>query len=106
MYTPQEIANNIKEQTKNKNQTMKTLLENCELNKNTINKLAGGSDVGYQTIVKIADYLDCSVDLLLGREQNNNAPNDVRSAIIELVNAVPDDRLDRLLGYLEALAAE
>ena len=57
-------------------------------------------------LVKIADYLNCSVDLLLGREQKNNAPNDVRSAIIARVKALPDDRLDRLLGYLEALAAE
>ena len=57
--------------------------------------------------VKIADYLGCSVDYLLGRDIKNNAPDDnIRNAIFEIINNLPDEKRIRLLGYLEALAAE
>lgn len=106
MYTPQEIKNNIKSVAKTKSVKTGTMLNDLGYNKNALSTMESGHMPELLKICEIADYLNCSVDLLLGREQNNNAPNDVRSAIIELVNAVPDDRLDRLLGYLEALAAE
>lgn len=106
MNNPQEIANRIKVQTKIANKSVKILLETCELNKNFVNKIASGTDVGYQSIVKIADYLDCSVDYLLGRDIKKGAPDSIRDAIIARVNSLPDDRLDRLLGFLEGLTAE
>lgn len=71
-----------------------------------------GSLPKYEILQKIADVFDCSVGALFDGDdidvlcEKNNAPNDVRSAIIARVKALPDDRLDRLLGYLEALAAE
>lgn len=82
------------------------MLKDLGYNKNAFSTMESGHMPDLMKICEIADYLNCSVDLLLGREQKNNAPNDVRSAIIARVKALPDDRLDRLLGYLEALAAE
>lgn len=106
MYNSQEIADNIKIQAKAQNIPVKKLLEQCELGKNTVGKIANGTDVGIATLCKIADYLDCSVDYLLGRTQKNNAPDNIRDAIIERINLLPDSKLDRLLGFLEGLAAE
>jgi len=63
----QIIAERIKIQAKNKNITVKGLLESCNLSKNTVNKLSNGADIGTQSILKIAQALDCSVDYLLGK---------------------------------------
>lgn len=106
MYTPQEIKNNIKTVAKSKSIKTGAMLNELGYNKNALSTMESGHMPELMKICEIADYLDCSIDALLGREQKNNAPNDVRSAIIARVKALPDDRLDRLLGYLEALAAE
>lgn len=107
MYNSQEIAKKIKEVSKINKIPVSSLLDNCNLGKNTVNKIANGADVSYMTIVKIADYLEVSVDYLLGRDIKNNAPDDnIRNAIFEIINNLPDEKRIRLLGYLEALAAE
>lgn len=72
MKNTQIIAENIKIQAPKQNVTIKKLLEDCSLGPNTVYKIASGNDVTTQTIYKIADYLNCSVDYLLGRENNAN----------------------------------
>lgn len=72
MYSAQEIAFVIKQTAKSKNLTIKQLLENCELSINTISELSKGKQISYISFSKIADYLDCSVDYLLGRTDNPN----------------------------------
>lgn len=67
MYNTQEIANRIKNRAKEKNCSLKVLLSELQLGINLISHLAKGQLVSYMTIAKIADYLDCSVDYLLGR---------------------------------------
>ena len=37
---------------------------------NTVNKISRGTDILTLNFAKIADYLDCSVDYLLGRTDN------------------------------------
>ena len=70
MYNSQKIADRIKLQAKTKKITIKDLLANCELGINAISHLAKGQTMAYISIAKIADYLDCSVDYLLGRTDN------------------------------------
>lgn len=67
MYNTQEIANRIKNRAKEKNCSLKVLLSELQLGINLISHLAKGQLVSFLTIAKIADYLDCSVDYLLGR---------------------------------------
>ena len=109
MSNSQDIANRIKQISKEKGKTVKSLLEECQLGKNTVDKIANGTNIGFQALEIIADCLDVSVDYLLGRDeqQKNSTPDtNVRSAVIEKLNQLPDSQLDRLLGYLEALAEE
>lgn len=108
MSNSQDIANKIKQLSKEKGKTVKSLLEECQLGKNTVDKIANGTNIGFQALEVIADCLDVSVDYLLGREEQKNSTSDtnVRSAVIEKLNQLPDSQLDRLLGYLEALAEE
>lgn len=71
MHNSQEVATTIKLLTKSKNISVGRLLSDCELSKNTLSSMqAGGYLPRLETIAKIADYLDCSVDYLLGRTDN------------------------------------
>ena len=63
MYSAEEIAKKINLILKDKGLSQKEMLEACELNKNTVNSIPRADN-----LAKIADYLGCSVDYLLGRE--------------------------------------
>jgi len=71
MHNSQEVATTIKNFAKSKKIAIGTMLTDCCLSKNTLSSMQSG---GYlprtETLGKIADYLDCSVDYLLGRTNN------------------------------------
>lgn len=67
LYYAVEIARKIKDLAKEKEITIKDMLLEIKLNKNSINTLSNGSMIQCDSLAKIADYLDCSVDFLLGR---------------------------------------
>lgn len=74
MYEAKKIAERIKMLSKSKNIVLKTMLDECDLSKNTLSSmLSGGSTPKSENLAKIADYLDCSVDYLLGRTDNPNS---------------------------------
>lgn len=71
MYISNKIAERINYLLKSKNIQQNVMLEECNLNKNTISiMLSRGSIPKADTLGKIADYLDCSVDYLLSRTDN------------------------------------
>ncbi|MCI8673098.1 MAG: helix-turn-helix transcriptional regulator [Lachnospiraceae bacterium] len=70
MYNSQNIAKRIKSRAKQQGKPLGEMLSSCELGINTISKMAKGNDILTQNFAKIADYLDCSVDYLLGRTDN------------------------------------
>lgn len=74
MYEANNIAQRIKYLAKEEKVQLKIMLENCNLSKNTLSSmLSGGSTPKSENLAKIADYLDCSVDYLLGRTDNPNS---------------------------------
>ena len=71
MYNPYKISLNIKTISKNQNITVKKILEDCNINKGFIYDLEHKSAYpSCDKIARIADYLNCSVDYLLGRTDN------------------------------------
>lgn len=70
MYDSQEIAKRIKARAKQQGKTSKEMLSDCHLGINTIGNINRGKDILTLNFAKIADYLDCSVDYLLGRTDN------------------------------------
>ena len=68
MYNSQEIAQKIKLTAKERKISVTQLLIDCNLGKNTIFKMGNGTDILSQNLAKIADYLEISVDYLLGRK--------------------------------------
>ena len=74
MYNPAVVAERIKEYAKSQKVSVGQMLEECELNKNVLSTmLSRGSMPKADNIARIADYLDCSVDYLLGRTDNPKA---------------------------------
>lgn len=67
MYNSQEIAMRIKTRVRTCGTTMKVMLDELNLGINIVSHLAKGQEMSYLNLAKIADYLDCSIDYLLGR---------------------------------------
>ncbi len=67
LYTSPEVANRIKVYAKTKGVSLKSLLENCGLGSNAFSHMLHGRAMAFDSLARIADYLDCSVDYLLGR---------------------------------------
>lgn len=70
MYESTKVAENIKLTAKVKGKQLKVLLADLNLNKNTLSNMYNGSMLKGDSLARIADYLDCSVDYLLGRTDN------------------------------------
>ncbi len=70
MYTALILSERIKQQAKEKKIKLKDMLTDLELNINSINQINDKKGLACFPLAKIADYLDCSVDYLLGRTDN------------------------------------
>jgi len=70
MYITREIADKIKSRAKYQKVSMKDMLAACDMNINAISEFGKGKQLSCISLARIADYLDCSVDYLLGRTDN------------------------------------
>lgn len=83
MYESQLLAKQIKDYAEIKKITLKSLFERCGMGRNSMAHLKGGKALAHDSLAKIADELDCSVDYLLGRTEDplshkaNNIMDDV-----------------------------
>ena len=78
MKNSQEIAIIIKDVAKSKKIAIGKMLSDCDLSVNTLSSMqSGGFFPRLEAINKIADYLDVSVDYLLGRTDNPNINSDI-----------------------------
>ncbi len=69
MYNSSNVAERIKSRAKDMNITVKQTLEKSGLGFNTMSNMKTSMPKG-DSLGKIADVLDCSVDYLLGRTDN------------------------------------
>lgn len=67
MYVTQDIANRIKARLKIKKINTKDMLSSLDMGVNAISEFAKGKQMSCISLARIADYLECSVDYLLGR---------------------------------------
>lgn len=67
MYESAELAKNIKKVAKEKKILLKDMFKAVGLSTATLTNLNKGSMISADSLARIADYLDCSVDYLLGR---------------------------------------
>ena len=70
-YESSLVAERIKALLKSKKISASKMLIDCSLNKNALYTMqANGYLPRLEAVAQIADYLDCSVDYLLGRTEN------------------------------------
>lgn len=67
MYDAQKTADIIKKRLIDKGITGKLMCQRCNLGVNTLSNIRRGDVKSIETFQIIAEYLDCSVDYLLGR---------------------------------------
>ena len=81
MNTSQEIADRIKEIAKSKDISLGAMFTELGMSKNTLSSMcSGGRFPVVDKLAKIADYLDCSIDYLLGRTETKRIvklPDDI-----------------------------
>jgi transcriptional regulator with XRE-family HTH domain len=67
LYNSLNIANRVKAQAKAKKIPLKVMLSEIGLGTNTMSNLRHDRMIAADSLALIADYLDCSVDYLMGR---------------------------------------
>lgn len=115
MYISSNIALKIKELAKQRGIVIKNMLIDCNLGLNTMANLKTSMPKA-DSLAKIADYLNCSVDYLMGR--TNTINNDVTSVENEQItehekkllfayrkNPNMQDAVNRLLGVEQPMRA-
>lgn len=70
MYVTQDIANRIKSRLKEQHINTKDMLSDLDMGINAISEFSKGKQMSCVALARIADYLNCSVDYLLGRTDN------------------------------------
>lgn len=70
LYKSSDVAKIIKMTAKNRNISLKSILEKCNLGSNTFSHMLHEKEISFSSLAKIADCLDVSVDYLLGRTDN------------------------------------
>ena len=67
LYSPLKLALNIKKRAKETKITIKQMLNDLGFGTNVMQGLYDEKAIAFDRLARIADYLDCSVDYLLGR---------------------------------------
>lgn len=65
-----QVAQKIKTRCKEKGYTIKEVLDSCEISKSYMYDLKRQRIPSIESFLKIAEYLDCSIDYLIGRTDN------------------------------------
>ena len=96
MYTSNNVSERIKQLCKSKNVPVKKMLGDVNLGLNTMSNMKSSMPKA-DNLAKIADYLNCSVDYLLGR---TNSP-DMSSRLPELTK----EEWDKIELFAQGLIA-
>lgn len=99
MYIAQDAAAKIKFVAKNRGISIGTMLSECNLSKNTLSSMQSrGSWLSANNLAYIADYLECSVDYLLGRTDVPTYES------IEFFNALNEKGKEMVIEYIRMLS--
>lgn len=112
MFTPFEIAERIKQCAKKRGVTVKSVLQEAGVGEKMVSNMSGknGSYPQSDKLAKVAFYLNCSVDYLLGYETERNAVSQTgnsdtkKEQLIKNYELLNDEGQDDLLDYSEMLA--
>lgn len=105
MYDSQDVAFRIKSIAKQKGVSIMKLQEDCGLGKNAISQLANSQDgMKSKNLNSIANYLDVSVDYLLG---NSNEQKELKGlsmiekVLIKMFNSFNEDEQLEIISDIQ-----
>lgn len=96
LYDSIAIADNIKLQAKSQGIQLKDMLTDLDLGRNTLSNLRTGRMIAADSLARIADYLDCSMDFLMGRT--------VDPAVQRM--ELTDDERQKVTDYLQFILSQ
>ena len=99
-YEPAIIAEKIKAECMRQNITVKTMLQELNINHAAITKMTHGGAPSYITIARICDYLNISIDALLNRAAPATPAPPNLDAAIATVAAAANLSADYVRGVL------
>ena len=103
-------SNRIKLLCKSNGVTVKTLLESTDINRNFIYDLKrSGRIPSVDKFERIADYLDCSVDYLLGRsptpERDGGSFSPALQQLLDAADGLTNEEIVKSVEYMRFLRA-
>ncbi len=110
MYNSKEIAERIKMFAKQSGISVKDMLSDLQLASNTLQNMKT-SMIKADSLARIADYLNVSVDYLLGRLPQSMPPETFTEARTEsewtdMLSVLDDDDLLKVKSYVEFLVSQ
>lgn len=118
MYYAQITKDRIKSLCKIRKINMEDMLSSCNLGVNAIRQINDAKGMASFSLAKIADYLECSVDYLLGRtdEAGSPTPSDrqIRQldlsgnelTIVKLFEKLSETQQGELIGRAKLMAEQ
>lgn len=114
MYNSSDVADKLREVAKLRGVTMKEVLKDAGLGKNMMTMMRDSMPKS-DTLAKLADRLDCSVDYLLGRSSHVQTqgtekpvigPTQNAAKMLSLFIQLPEEQQNRLIGRAEVLVEQ
>ena len=109
MYNPQITFNRIKELREVADISMNELNSACEVNKNTIATSANSkSGLSAKILYDVAEYLNTSVDYLLGRTEKSSSSEltENEQELLSIFAKLTPEQQNRLIGRAEGMAEQ
>ena len=96
LYDSITLAENIKLQAKARNVQLKDMFAELEMSKGTLSNLRTGRMMAADSLARNSDYLDCSLDVLLGRTVD---------PAVKRMNLTDDER-QKVTDYLQFILSQ
>lgn len=59
-----------------------------------------------ETLIKLADYFDCSVDYLLGRHLSSSSLTPSQQRLVEFSKSLTDEEVEKVLNIIQFVLSE
>lgn len=105
MYSSEILVERIKSVSKQKGFLLKDVLQANGLGVNALNQLSNKKGLSSLALAGIADYLDVSVDYLLGRTDDPHFWQQ-KNELVALINQLTPDEQQRLMAVYRLLKDE
>lgn len=101
MYTAEKTITNIKRAIEERGYSQKKVYSACNINENTVSRMNDSKGISSFYLAKIADYLNCSVDYLLGRQVSTPELSENESILLSFFRECSENSQKILLDLAE-----